>query len=177
MAQPPTRSPDRCPTHPGAFLREIVLPALPVPKAEVERIRLDRDSIEGFMHGPYFWTGRGVFAGDRYTAHTRGWPAHNAFILVAAELGIAGLTLLLLIYGLAIARAMALNIMVTHGPYVTIVRSLPPILVVVLFGAQFEADYLEMLIWAIFATVEAMWLLVRGQAVTTTEPPVNSGTG
>lgn len=31
------RSPDRCPTHPGAFLREIVLPALPLPKTEIAR--------------------------------------------------------------------------------------------------------------------------------------------
>ncbi|HKZ95715.1 MAG TPA: HigA family addiction module antitoxin [Hyphomicrobiaceae bacterium] len=46
MAQPPTRSPDRCPTHPGAFLREIVLPALPVPKAEVARaLGISRQSL------------------------------------------------------------------------------------------------------------------------------------
>lgn len=37
MAAPAKRSPDRCPTHPGALLREIVLPALPVGKAEVAR--------------------------------------------------------------------------------------------------------------------------------------------
>lgn len=28
------RSPNRCPTHPGAMLREIVLPAMPVSKTE-----------------------------------------------------------------------------------------------------------------------------------------------
>jgi addiction module HigA family antidote len=37
MVTTPKRSPDRCPTHPGALLREIVLPALPVGKAEVAR--------------------------------------------------------------------------------------------------------------------------------------------
>lgn len=37
MVAPIKRSPDRCPTHPGALLREIVLPALPVGKAEVAR--------------------------------------------------------------------------------------------------------------------------------------------
>ncbi len=31
------RNPRRCPTHPGALLRDIVLPALPVGKAEVAR--------------------------------------------------------------------------------------------------------------------------------------------
>ena len=34
MVTPLKRSPDRCPTHPGAMLREIVLPALPMPKTE-----------------------------------------------------------------------------------------------------------------------------------------------
>src|ERR1700693_1373235 len=35
MVSPPKKSPDRCPTHPGAMLREIVLPALPASKTEV----------------------------------------------------------------------------------------------------------------------------------------------
>ena len=29
------RSPDRCPTHPGAFLREMVLPAVSVSKVDI----------------------------------------------------------------------------------------------------------------------------------------------
>jgi addiction module HigA family antidote len=46
MVAPPKRSPDRCPTHPGAFLRDIVLPALPVPKAEVARaLGISRQSL------------------------------------------------------------------------------------------------------------------------------------
>ncbi len=40
------RSPERCPTHPGAMLREIVLPALPVPKTEVARaLGISRQSL------------------------------------------------------------------------------------------------------------------------------------
>lgn len=31
------RSPKRCPTHPGAFLREIVLPSISTSKAEIAR--------------------------------------------------------------------------------------------------------------------------------------------
>ena len=148
-----------------------------VPKAEVERIRLDRDSIEGFVHGPYFWTGRGVFAGARYTAHSRNWRAHNSFILVAAEVGVVGLTIFLLIYGFAIARVVALNIAVRDGPYLPIVRSLPAIMVVILIGAQFEASFLEMIIWAIFATAEAMWFVVRRQVIATNELSIKtSGT-
>jgi addiction module HigA family antidote len=37
MSSPPKRNPDRCPTHPGAFLREIVLPAIPSSKTELAR--------------------------------------------------------------------------------------------------------------------------------------------
>lgn len=37
MVEFPKRAPNRCPTHPGAFLREIVLPALPMPKTEFAR--------------------------------------------------------------------------------------------------------------------------------------------
>jgi len=32
---PPKRSVERCPTHPGAFLREIVLPAMAVSKVDI----------------------------------------------------------------------------------------------------------------------------------------------
>jgi antitoxin HigA-1 len=35
MVSPAKKSADRCPTHPGAMLREIVLPALPASKTEV----------------------------------------------------------------------------------------------------------------------------------------------
>jgi addiction module HigA family antidote len=46
MSRSRKRSPDRCPTHPGAFLREIVLPALPVPKAELARaLGISRQSL------------------------------------------------------------------------------------------------------------------------------------
>ena len=35
MAHAAQRSPERCPTHPGAFLREIVLPAIGASKVEI----------------------------------------------------------------------------------------------------------------------------------------------
>ena len=35
MARAPKRSAERCPTHPGAFLREMVLPAMSVSKVEI----------------------------------------------------------------------------------------------------------------------------------------------
>ncbi len=132
-----------------------------VPKTEQERIRLDRDSIEGFLHSPYTWTGRGIGSGKRYTAHPLGWPAHNAFILVAAELGVVGLAIFLLIYILAFARAIALNIIVTSGPYLPIVRGLMCALVVGLVGVQFTAAFLDIFVWTIFAIVEAIWFMAN----------------
>ncbi|KAB2941252.1 MAG: HigA family addiction module antidote protein [Hyphomicrobium sp.] len=46
MAGVPKRADSRCPTHPGAFLREIVLPALPMPKTELARtLGISRQSL------------------------------------------------------------------------------------------------------------------------------------
>jgi hypothetical protein len=135
-----------------------------VPKSEIERIRVDRDSIQWIMHGPYTWTGRGVGAGPRYTAHHLRWPAHNAFILVASELGLLGLFVLVLIYGLAIVRAAMLCILIRAGPYVPVSRAFLAILIVIMAGAQFEASYLDIYVWTIFAAIESVWFLVRHQS-------------
>ena len=148
-----------------------------LPTSEVERIRLDRDTIEGFLHGPYFWTGRGINVGYRYTAHSRGWPAHDAFILVAAEIGIVGLAIYLLIWGLAVARVVALNIVATPGPRLFVVRALPAILLVMLFQALFQGHYFDSLIWPMFALIEALWFQVRRQAVAATEPLATNRAG
>lgn len=40
------RSAERCPTHPGALLRDIVLPSVPLPKTEVARaLGISRQSL------------------------------------------------------------------------------------------------------------------------------------
>ena len=40
------RSSNRCPTHPGAFLREIVIPALKMPKVQIaESIGISRQTL------------------------------------------------------------------------------------------------------------------------------------
>jgi hypothetical protein len=132
-----------------------------IPKSEQERIRLDRDSIEGVIHGPYAWLGRGVGVGARYTAHPLRWPAHNAFILVTAELGVVGLIIYLLIFSWVWFRAITLNIRVRDGPYLPVVRGLLGVLLVQLVGAQFEATYLDSFVWAIFAMLEAIGFQLR----------------
>lgn len=46
MLAPPNLSAERCPTHPGAFLREVVLPAMPIPKSELARaLGISRQSL------------------------------------------------------------------------------------------------------------------------------------
>jgi len=46
MATQPKRADTRCPTHPGAFLREIVLPSVSLPKAELARtLGISRQSL------------------------------------------------------------------------------------------------------------------------------------
>jgi len=46
----PKRDPDRCPTHPGAFLREIVLPDLKVSKTELAKaLRMSRQHFYGIL--------------------------------------------------------------------------------------------------------------------------------
>lgn len=46
MAAKAERHADRCPTHPGALLREIVLPAVPLPKTEIARaLGISRQSL------------------------------------------------------------------------------------------------------------------------------------
>ena len=46
MVSTSKRSKERCPTHPGALLRDIVLPALPVGKSELARaLGISRQSL------------------------------------------------------------------------------------------------------------------------------------
>ena len=50
MVAPPKRSVERCPTHPGAFLREIVLPAIRASKVEIATaLGISRQSLYGIF--------------------------------------------------------------------------------------------------------------------------------
>jgi addiction module HigA family antidote len=71
-------SPERCPTHPGAFLREIVLPAIRANKVEIAAaLGISRQSLYGILAekqpvtpatavrlGAVFWHVGGVVAED-----------------------------------------------------------------------------------------------------------------
>ena len=50
MVEYPKRSAERCPTHPGAFLREIVLPAVDLPKVAVaEALGISRQTLHDIL--------------------------------------------------------------------------------------------------------------------------------
>ena len=51
MASCPKRSADRCPTHPGALLREVVLPALGLSKSEIAlALRISRQTLYDILN-------------------------------------------------------------------------------------------------------------------------------
>ena len=46
------RNPDRCPTHPGVFLREIVVPEVDVSKTEIaRRLGISRQQLYAILNG------------------------------------------------------------------------------------------------------------------------------
>jgi len=50
MSEYPVRTSSRCPTHPGAFLREIVLPAVGLPKVAVaEALGISRQTLHDIL--------------------------------------------------------------------------------------------------------------------------------
>jgi addiction module HigA family antidote len=52
MAAQPKRSAERCPTHPGTFLQEIVLPALPHSKVAVaQALGISRQTLYDILAG------------------------------------------------------------------------------------------------------------------------------
>jgi addiction module HigA family antidote len=47
-----TRDPNRCPTHPGVFLRDMVLPEVSLPKTKIAAaLRLSRQQLYEILNG------------------------------------------------------------------------------------------------------------------------------
>ena len=124
-----------------------------VPKEERERMQLDREGIQGFVHGDYMLSGRG--RGNKYTANVHGWPAHNAFILIADEVGIFGLIIYSGMYAWILFRLVLLNFVVKDPAYLPIVRGLLCGIITYFIGAQFTASYVEPFLWVLFALTES----------------------
>lgn len=126
-----------------------------VPQSERERIQMDREGIEGFLHGGYFFFGKGASRGARYTVHTNGWPAHNAFILIADELGIFGLIIYISMFVWIIFRLIALNLVIKDPAYLPIARGFLGGIIIYIISAQFQASYMEPFLWIQLALIES----------------------
>ena len=134
-----------------------------IPKAERERIQLDRDGIQGFVRGNYKLSGCGK--GGKYTDNALGWPAHNAFILILDEAGIFGFIIYLGMYIWVLFRLVCLNLVVKDTAYVPIVRGLLCGIIIYIIGAQFTAGYIEQFLWILFALTESTALILAKNQV------------
>jgi len=124
-----------------------------IPKTERERIQLDREGIQGFVHGNYKLSGRSY--GNRYTANVHDWPAHNGFILILDEAGIFGFIIYLGMYIWVLFRLICLNLVVKDPAYLPIVRGLLCGIIIYFIGVQFTASYVEPFLWILFALTES----------------------
>lgn len=128
-------------------------------KTQKDRIQLAREGFEGFLHGGCFLFGKGVHRADSYTSHIRGWPAHNAFILVADEFGIFGLLIYISMLLWIIFRVITINLVIKDPAYLPIARGLLGGILMHLISGQFNASYLDPFLWLLFAITESMALI------------------
>lgn len=132
-----------------------------VPKAERERIVLDREGILGLWRGDYFWLGRGLGRGFWYTSHVLLWPAHNAFILAADELGMIGFALYAGLFLWGSYRLLEMNLSVRDPVYLPVARGLLAGWIVYIVGSQFQASFVEPFLWMVLALIESTALILK----------------
>lgn len=132
-----------------------------IPKSEHERLQLNREGIERYINGPFKIFGRGADRGYRYTGHVLEWPAHNAFILIADEIGIFAFLLYAAMFLYSFFRLLVLNVKINDPFYRPIAMSLLCGLIVHIVGAQFTANYVEPFLWFHFGLIEVLWILVK----------------
>jgi hypothetical protein len=125
-----------------------------------DRIELDREGFEGFLHGPFFLIGIGTGKGGKYTSHVRRWPAHNAFILAADELGIFGLLVYLSFFIFAIFRLITINLLAKESRDKGICRGLLFGFIAYCIILQFHAGYIEVPLWLYLGIIESMALIL-----------------
>jgi hypothetical protein len=125
-----------------------------------DRIGLDREGFEGFLHGSFFLIGRGTGKGGKYTPHHQGWSAHNAFILAADELGIFGLLVYLSLFIFAIYRLIFINLSAKELQDKVIGKGLLCSFIAYCMILQFHAGYVEILLWLYLGIIESMALIL-----------------
>jgi len=126
-----------------------------IPSIERERMQLDRDGIEGFLQRGEYLLGAGVAGASSFTDHYLNWEAHNAFILVMDAAGFLGLISLMTVYGWIGYRVWQINSIATTRSDIILAYGFGIFYIAVLFGAQFTADFTEIVFWLYAAMVES----------------------
>ena len=134
-----------------------------------DRIEMDRQGLEGFLHGSFFLIGQGTGNGKKYTSHHRGWPAHNAFILAADELGIFGLLVYLSLFIFAIYRLIFINLAAKELQDKVISKGLLCGFIAYCIILQFHAGYIEVPLWLYLGIIESMALIILSKQYRTAQ--------
>lgn len=119
------------------------------------RLELDKAGIEGFLH-EHPIVGAGMGNNRIYTPHPNAWPAHNAFIQVADELGVIGLMAYCLIYVYLFYRLIITNLLLKDKKDRIIVQSLLLSFIAFFTIAQFEPLAFNFWFWMYFGLLECI---------------------
>lgn len=119
------------------------------------RLDLDKAGIEGFFH-EHPIVGAGMGNNRIYTPHPNAWPAHNAFIQVADELGVIGLISYCMIYVYLFYRLIITNFLLKDAEDRIIVKSLLLSFIAFFTIAQFEPLAFNFWFWVYFGLLECI---------------------
>lgn len=119
------------------------------------RLELDKAGIEGFLH-EHPIVGVGIGNNRIYTPHPSVWPAHNAFIQVADELGVIGLISYCMIYVYLFYRLIITNFLLKDKKDRIIIQSLLLSFIAFFTIAQFEPLAYNFWFWMYFGLLECI---------------------
>jgi O-antigen ligase len=127
------------------------------------RIILDREGLDGFFHADshnvLFGTGAGN--GARYTSHYEGWPAHNAFILAANEIGLLGFLSYLALYIFAAIRVLSAHAVAREPGDKALTAGLLGGFIAITVMFQFYAGYIDLILWFYIGLIESTFLILK----------------
>ena len=122
------------------------------------RLELDKAGIEGFVN-KFPLAGTGIRNSRIYITHPSVYPAHNAFIEVADELGIVGLLTYFLIYGYLTYKLIVTALVANENDRIIIKALLAGFLTFILI-AQLEPLAYNFWFWIYFALIESTTLCI-----------------
>jgi cell division protein FtsW (lipid II flippase) len=128
------------------------------------RIQLNKEGIEKLFDSDlhHILFGRGIGNGIRLTSNYNRWPAHNAFILAADEVGIIGLIVYVSMFAYLTIRIIFINMFSKDDEDIAISRGLLSGFVALLVVLQFHAGFIEQIMWLFFGIVESMYRICYG---------------